>query len=118
MNQALETFPDLEFATKIEDLEHLSRDEEHIMWFMGQYPLNIQQAALLKEPHRIVYYLYDLASLFHSLWTKGKDDAELRFVLPQNKSKTFARISLIKGLQLILDNGLNLLGVTPLKEMR
>lgn len=118
MNQALEAFPDLEFATKIEDLEYLSRDEDQIMWFMGQYPLNIQQAALLKEPHRIVYYLYDLASLFHSLWTKGKDDAELRFVLPQNKDKTFARISLIKGLQLILDNGLNLLGVTPLKEMR
>lgn len=98
--------------------DKLSPDEIHLLWFIAQFPLCIEQAAILREPHRVVYYLYDLSSLFHSLWNKGKDDALMRFILPNDQSTTDARLCLLKALQTTIKNGLAVLGVSALEEMR
>jgi arginyl-tRNA synthetase len=118
--QAKEVFPDMHPSSQLdfEAFSKLSPDEIHLLWFIGQFPACIEQAALLKEPHRVVYYLYDLAALFHSLWNKGKEDALLRFILPQDPTTTFGRICLISALQSTLQNGLAVLGVKALEEMR
>ncbi len=118
--QTKEVFPDMRSSSDItlDSFNHLSPDEIHLLWFIGQFPMCVEHAALLKEPHRIVYYLYDLSALFHSLWNKGKEDAMLRFILPDHKDTTFARICLISALQTTLKNGLEILGVKALEEMR
>ena len=120
LKQTKEVFQDMTPSSQlsIAEFDHLSADELELLWFIGQFPVCIEQAALLKEPHRIVYYLYDLAAIFHSLWNKGKEDAMLRFILPNNKEVTFARICLISSLQITIENGLKILGVKALKELR
>ena len=85
---------------------------------MASWPRVVEAAALAHEPHRIAFYLYDLASEFHSLWNKGNDDPGLRFVIEGNKALTLARLSLVRALALVIAEGLELLGVEPLKEMR
>ena len=85
---------------------------------MASWPRVVEAAALAHEPHRIAFYLYDLASEFHSLWNKGNDDPGLRFVIEGNQALTLARLSLVRALALVIAEGLELLGVEPLKEMR
>ncbi|MET0746245.1 MAG: DALR anticodon-binding domain-containing protein, partial [Microvirga sp.] len=70
------------------------------------------------EPHRVAFYLYDLASLFHSLWNKGKDLPQLRFVNQTNEDSTQARLALVHALRGVLDAGLSILGVAAPDEMR
>ncbi len=85
---------------------------------MGAFPRAIEQAAQAHEPHRIAFALNDLASGFHSLWNKGKDDTGLRFILPENRGVTMARLALIRSAALVLAAGLGVLGVEPAEEMR
>lgn len=85
---------------------------------MGAFPRAIEQAAQAHEPHRIAFALNDLAAGFHSLWNKGKDDAGLRFILPENHGVTMARLALIRSAALVLAAGLGVLGVEPAEEMR
>ena len=79
--------------------------------------LNIS-AALAQEPHRIAFYLYDLAGVFHALWSRGKEEEELRFVQAADPEGTKARLALVRAAQLTLANGMRILGVTPMDEMR
>ena len=75
-------------------------------------------AAESHEPHRIAFYLYDLASAFHSLWNRGNADEALRFVQPDDPGVTRARLALARACALTISNGLCMLGVTPMQEMR
>ncbi len=84
---------------------------------MAEYPRILQAAALAHEPHRVAFYLYDLASDFHSLWNKGKDKPNLRFIIHKSLKVTLARLALLRAVRYILANGLRILGVTPVKEM-
>lgn len=85
---------------------------------LAQWPRLVEAAAEFHEPHRVAFYLYDLASSFHSLWNKGKDAPHLRFIIEDNPKFTMARLSLISGLVGVLASGLAILGVRAAEEMR
>ena len=78
----------------------------------------IESATNLHEPHRIAYYLYELSSVFHSLWSQGKIDPNLKFIIPNNETLTFARIGLLTLTQRDIKSGLDLLGVSAPHEMK
>ncbi len=84
---------------------------------IAEYPRVLEAAALAHEPHRIAFYLYDLAGNFHSLWNKGKDNSNLRFIVQDSLDVTIARLALLRAIRQILANGLEILGVTPVQEM-
>ena len=75
-------------------------------------------AADAHEPHRIAFYLYDLASDFHALWTLGNASPHLRFIIPDDRELTMARLVLVQGVVTVLGSGLSLLGVGAPEEMR
>lgn len=81
------------------------------------WPEQVRAAAIAIEPHRIPTYLREIASAFHSLWSKGKSEEQLRFINKNDKNKTLAKLSLLRATQIVLSDGLNLLGITPLLEM-
>ena len=85
---------------------------------IGQFPRVIESAAAAHEPHRIAFYLYDLAGLFHALWNKGKDLPQLRFVKQGDELSTIARLALVGALRHVLASGLGILGVRAPEEMR
>jgi arginyl-tRNA synthetase len=82
------------------------------------YPRTIEAAAAAHEPHRIAFYLYELASEFHTQWTKGKDLPHLRFIIQNDPETTKARLALVQGIITVLASGLALLGVSAPEEMR
>jgi arginyl-tRNA synthetase len=85
---------------------------------VGLYPRLIEAAATSHEPHRIAFYLYELASEFHALWTKGKDLPQLRFIIQNDPEQTLARLALVQGVVTVLASGLAVLGVGAPDEMR
>ncbi len=85
---------------------------------LAQYPRLIDAAAAAHEPHRIAFYLYDLASEFHALWTKGRDLPYLRFIINNDAEITKARLALVQGVVSVLASGLAVLGVRAPDEMR
>ncbi len=85
---------------------------------IAQYPRTVEAAALAHEPHRIAFYLYDLAGVFHALWNKGKDLPQLRFVKHDDERSTLARLALLGALKAVLASGLGTLGVSAPDEMR
>jgi arginyl-tRNA synthetase len=85
---------------------------------VGLYPRLIEAAATSHEPHRIAFYLYELASEFHALWTKGKDLPHLRFIMQNDPEQTLARLALVQGVVTVLASGLAVLGVGAPDEMR
>ncbi len=85
---------------------------------LALYPRMLEAAALAHEPHRIAFYLYDLASEFHALWTKGRDAPHLRFIIENDAEITIARLALVQGVVSVLASGLAVLGVHAPDEMR
>jgi arginyl-tRNA synthetase len=85
---------------------------------LALYPRTIEGAAAAHEPHRIAFYLYDLASEFHALWTKGRDLPYLRFIINNDAELTKARLAMVQGVVSVLASGLGILGVHAPKEMR
>jgi arginyl-tRNA synthetase len=85
---------------------------------VGMYPRLVEAAAASHEPHRIAFYLYELASEFHALWTKGKDAPHLRFIIQNDPERTLARLALVQGVVTVLASGLAVLGVGAPDEMR
>jgi len=101
------------------DLERLTDPAElSLIRRIALYPRLIEAAALAHEPHRIAFYLYDLASEFHALWTKGKDLPHLRFIIQNDPTMTAPRLALVEGVVTVLASGLSLLGVDAPDEMR
>ncbi|HZY50230.1 MAG TPA: arginine--tRNA ligase [Devosia sp.] len=84
---------------------------------LAQWPRTVIAAALAHEPHRIAFYLYDVASAFHAFWAKGKDDRALRFVNPEDLKLTAARLALVGAVRQVLVNGLTVLGVSAPDEL-
>src|SRR5262249_55337416 len=82
------------------------------------YPRRVEYAALAHEPHRLAFYLYDLASDFHAQWNRGNDASYLRFIIQNDPQMTMARLALVQGVVTVLASGLALLGVEAPEEMR
>ena len=120
--QAREAFPNMDLrpaALREADLARLQDEGEiEIARRLAQFPRVVEGAAAAHEPHRIAFYLYDLASSFHSLWNKGKDLPHLRFVKQEDEHSTAARLSLVHVLRSVLAAGLGIMGVTAPDEMR
>ncbi|QXX74019.1 arginine--tRNA ligase [Methylovirgula sp. HY1] len=85
---------------------------------VGQYPRVIEAAAAAHEPHRVAFYLHELASFLHSHWTRGKDQPQLRFVNEDSRDLTVARLALVSAVTSVLAAGLRVLGVNAPDEMR
>ena len=85
---------------------------------IAEWPRLVDIAARSNEPHRVAFYLYELASDFHGLWNKGNDDTTLRFVQDGDAATTQAKIALAKAVGVVISAGLGILGVTPVEEMR
>ncbi|WP_438274618.1 arginine--tRNA ligase [Nitrobacter sp.] len=123
---AREAFPDLpeDDATRrdflgdaaVERLTDLA--ELGLLRRLALYPRTVEAAAVAHEPHRIAFYLYDLASEFHALWTKGRDLPHLRFIINNDAEITRARLALVQGVVSVLASGLAVLGVHAPAEMR
>ena len=100
-------------------LDRLTEDAEvGLMKRIALYPRLVEAAAIAHEPHRIAFYLYELASEFHALWTRGKDVPYLRFIIFDDPQLTVARLALVQGVVNVLGSGLALLGVEAPEEMR
>jgi arginyl-tRNA synthetase len=85
---------------------------------IAEWPRLVEIAAKGNEPHRIAFYLFELASEFHGLWNKGNDDTSLRFVQEGNAATSAAKIALARAVGVVISAGLGILGVTPVEEMR
>jgi arginyl-tRNA synthetase len=84
---------------------------------LGEFPRLVETAAQANEPHRVAFYLYDLASEFHALWNKGNAQAELRFIQEDDADTTRAKLALIGAVAIVISNGLGILGVKPVEKM-
>src|SRR5207342_1274589 len=89
-----------------------------LMRRLALYPRLIEAAALAHEPHRVAFYLYELASEFHAQWTRGSNSPHLRFIILDDPLLTVARLALVQGVVTVLASGLRLLGVGAPGEMR
>ena len=120
--QAAEAFPGLDIASL--DLAgavagNISDPSElQLLAKLAEYPRVIEGAALAQEPHRIAFYLYDLASAFHGHWNKGKEQPELRFVNDKNRELSIARLGLVHAVASVLKSGLSITGTAAPDEMR
>jgi arginyl-tRNA synthetase len=93
-------------------------DERALVRLLAAWPRTVEGAALAHEPHRIAFYLYDVAAQFHALWNKGNDAAELRFLQPDDEQLSMARLALVRGVGVVIASGLAVFGVEPVEEMR
>jgi len=100
------------------DLTLLDDEELALVKTAAQYPRVVEGAAMAHEPHRIAFYLYDLAAEFHALWNRGNDDPSRRFLLETNPQLSRARLELARGIGQIIRNGLGIMGVEAVEEMR
>ena len=114
--------PDLNIGDKAlanAALERLSDDSElALMRLMASWPRMVEAAAEAHEPHRIAFYLSELASAFHSHWNRGKDDRGLRFIVEDDREVTAARFALVRAVQNVVASGLAVFGIEPVEEMR
>jgi arginyl-tRNA synthetase len=100
-------------------LDRLTDDGElALLRLIAQWPRQVEAAAAAHEPHRIAFYLYDLAAAFHAHWTRGREEPGLRFVVEGESELTRARLALVQGIGFVIGSGLKVFGVTPVEEMR
>lgn len=99
------------------DLSRLDTEELALVQLAAQFPRVVETAAAAREPHRIAFYLYDLAAAFHALWNVGNDRPDRRFLLPDDHQLTAARLFLAEGVGQIIRNGLSIMGVEAVSEM-
>lgn len=99
------------------DLSQLDTRELALVKLAAQYPRTVEGAAAAREPHRIAFYLYDLAAEFHALWNMGNDDPARRFLLPDTVAATCARLFLADAIGQIIRNGLAIMGVEAVQEL-
>ena len=89
-----------------------------LIQLLGTYPRMLAAAAQAREPHRVAFYLMDLAAAFHGLWNLGKEELQLRFIQEDNEAGSMARLALIRATALTLRSGFDVIGVTPQDELR
>ncbi len=94
------------------------RDEIALVRHLANWPRVVEGAAEMHEPHRIAFYLHDLAAAFHGLWTRGMNEPALRFIASEARDLTRARMALVQGVKFVVASGLSVFGVAPVEEMR
>jgi arginyl-tRNA synthetase len=99
------------------NLHRLGVDELALVKIAAQFPREVEAAAKAREPHRIAFYLYELAAAFHAFWNMGNDDPEKRIILTHDRELTAARLFLGTQMGQVIRNGLTLLGVEAVEEL-
>ena len=101
------------------DLSRLGDPGElDLMRRLADFPRIVNGAARVHEPHRLAFYLYELASTLHQQWTRGNDSPHLRFTQPDDAGVTAARLALVAGTKQVISSGLGILGVHAPQELR
>ncbi|MEG3083477.1 arginine--tRNA ligase [Sphingomonas sp. PB2P12] len=100
------------------DLSRLDTDELALVQLAAQFPRLVEIASTAREPHRIAFYLYDLAAAFHALWNVGNDRPDRRFLVIEDPQATAARLFLASAIGQIIRNGLAIMGVEAVSEMK
>lgn len=120
LRHAQEIFPILNTTNYTDINFHLLNDENELNMIkqLVNWPQQVETAAQVREPHRIATFIYDVSSIFHALWNKGKDHTYLRFINAQDYEGTKARLGLLIATANVIASGLQILGITPIKEMR
>jgi arginyl-tRNA synthetase len=122
IRHAVEMFPGTDLSGNALAEATLSRltdpSEIALIRLMAGWPRQVEGAAEAHEPHRVAFYLYDLAAAFHGLWNKGRDDVTLRFLVAEDKELSFARLALVRAVTQVVASGLAVFGVEPMEEMR
>ena len=119
--QAQKAFPDLDIES-LDLAAHANliceENELRLIAKLAEYPRVVEAAAVAQEPHRLAFYLYDLASSFHGHWSKGSENADLRFVNDKNRQLSVARLGLVHAVASVLKSGLAITGTAAPEEMR
>lgn len=119
--RAREMFPnaDLSLSALAKADFSLLNDESEValIRLLAALPRQVEVAAAAHEPHRIAYYLNDVAAAFHGLWNKGRENADLRFLEADKPEQSLARLALIEAASVVIASGLDIFGVTPVEEM-
>ena len=120
LRKAAEAGIDVDDATLAKaDLSQLDHEAElKVLHKLGEWPRLVENAARSNEPHRIAFYLYELAGELHGLWNRGNDDTSLRFIQEDAPETSQAKIALARSTAIVIAAGLGILGVTPAQEMR
>jgi arginyl-tRNA synthetase len=105
------------FAPSADQIGQLETEEIELIKLAAQFPRTVEAAATAREPHRLAFYLYDLAGAFHAYWNLGNDHNGKRFILAQSPELTSARLFLASQLGQVVRNGLAILGVEAVEEM-
>jgi arginyl-tRNA synthetase len=105
-------------ASSPADLSLLDEEELGLVKLGAQFPRIVESAAQAHEPHRVAFYLNDLAAAFHALWNRGNDDPSRRFLIEDNQALTGARLELAAAIGQIIRNGLGIMGVAAAEEMQ
>ncbi|WP_210356676.1 arginine--tRNA ligase [Sphingomonas beigongshangi] len=100
------------------DLSRLDTEDLALVKLAAQFPRVVETAAAAREPHRIAFYLYDLAAAFHAAWNVGNDRPDRRFLVPEDQDATRARLFLADAIAQIIRNGLSIMGVVAVSEMK
>jgi arginyl-tRNA synthetase len=118
---ALRDLPDLDrspAALKAADVSLLQSPAElDLVRVLAAWPRTVTAAAIAHEPHRIAFYVHELAAAFHGFWAKGKDDPSLRFVNAEDPKLTLARLAMVDAVRQVIVNGLGILGVSAPEEL-
>jgi arginyl-tRNA synthetase len=111
----LDTSPEALRAADVSLLQ--SPAELDLVRVLAAWPRTVTAAAIAHEPHRVAFYVHELAAAFHSFWAKGKDDHSLRFVNAEDPKLTLARLALVDAVRQVIVNGLGILGVSAPEEL-
>jgi arginyl-tRNA synthetase len=118
MRQAAAAGIDLEGLAETPLDRLVDPDELAMVRLIAQWPRQVEAAAAAHEPHRIAFYLYDLAAAFHAHWNRGRDEPGLRFVIEGERELSRARLALVQAIGFVIGSALKVFGVTPVEEMR
>ncbi|CAA7623494.1 Arginine--tRNA ligase [Candidatus Terasakiella magnetica] len=122
MRHAIDLWPDAPIGDPSGNPAVLKRltdpAEIALIRLLAGWPRLVESAAEAHEPHRVAFYLNDVAAAFHGLWNKGKDEVRLRFLLEDDYELSLARLALLKGVTAVIASGLGIFGVEPVEEMR
>jgi arginyl-tRNA synthetase len=122
LRNAAKEMPDADLSpsalAKVELPRLTHPDELALMKVLAGWPRSVEAAAEAHEPHRVAFWLRDLAATFHALWNRGKEEEALRFLVDGDRSLTLARMALVRACALGLAVGLRIMGVTPVEELR
>ena len=122
LRNARDVFPNVlidDSALSSVDMSLLEDEAEFsLVRLLAGWPRLVESAASAGEPHRVAMYLQDLAAGFHGLWNLGKEEERLRFIEPDNESRTCARLALVRATAIVVSSGLQVMGIRPVEEMR